>query len=82
MTIAAVLSVKELASLSLTTIKLATVTEWLGENSQHYQSFQTHDQLCDKHRDFFKTENTEYLPFQLIPMLYLLLRMDLGTTML
>ena len=41
---------KELAKL----LRQATVAEWLGENSSHYQSFLTHDQLHSEAKNFFK----------------------------
>ena len=40
--------VKELARV----LRQATVTEWLGENSQYYQSFLTHDQLREQAQRF------------------------------
>ena len=35
-------------------LRQATVAEWLGENSQHYQSFLTHDQLCEQAQRFHR----------------------------
>ena len=40
--------VKDLAQV----LRKATIAEWLGENSQHYQSFLTHDQLRDQAQQF------------------------------
>ena len=42
--------VKELSRV----LRQATVAEWLGENSQHYQSFLTHDQLCEQAQRFLR----------------------------
>jgi hypothetical protein len=42
--------VKDLARV----LRQATVAEWLGENSQHYQSFLTHDQLREQAQRFLR----------------------------
>lgn len=42
--------VKELARV----LRHATVAEWLGENSPHYQSFLTHDQLREQAQQFLR----------------------------
>ena len=35
-------------------LRQATVSEWLGENSLHYQSFLTHDQLHEEAQKFIE----------------------------
>ena len=35
-------------------LRQATVSEWLGENSLHYQSFLTHDQLHEEEQKFIE----------------------------
>ena len=44
------IDVKELARV----LRHATVAEWLGENSPHYQSFLTHDQLREQAQRFLR----------------------------
>ena len=43
-------NVKELAKV----LRQATVIEWLGENTHHYQSFLTHSQLCEQAQQFLQ----------------------------